>query len=139
MKRLAVAGMVCALALAAAGCTRRTARDDVDAAVRKYLSDFARRDTAALASDYDSSCNVSPAKLRAQFRAFGNQPLRVDVSSVDVQLESPTTANAVARGTLTVATRSFPLAGQSGTGQFHLIDEAGRWRIANCPGTTAPA
>jgi hypothetical protein len=121
----------------ATGCVRHTPRDDVESAVRAYLDAFASRDTAALAASYDSSCHVSAAELRKQFDAFGDQPLAVDVTGVDVQMESSTTANAIAHGTLTVGGRSFPLTGSSGTGQFHLIDEHGRWRIANCPGTVA--
>ena len=132
------APLLVVLALAGTACVRHTTRDDVEAAVRHYLSDFTNRDTTALAADYDSSCHVSAATLRREFDAFGDQPLRIDVSGVDVQMESATTANAVAHGALTVGTRSFPLTGTSGTGQFHLIVEGGRWRIANCPGTVAP-
>jgi hypothetical protein len=139
VKRLAAIALLAALPVVAGGCVRHTARDDVEAAVRTYLSDFSNRDTTALASDYDSSCHVSASTLRQQFRAFGDQSLKVDVSSIDVQMESSSTANAVAHGTLTVGTRSFPLTGPNGTGQFHLIDESGRWRIANCPGTVSPA
>jgi len=125
------------VALAGSACVRHTVRDDVEAAVRDYLFDFTNRDTAALASDYDSGCHVSAATLQRQFDAFGDQPLRIDVSGVDVQMQSATTANAVAHGTLTVGTRAFPLTGPNGTGQFHLILEHGRWRVANCPGTVA--
>ena len=130
--------LVAVVSLAGAACVRHTARDDVEAAVRGYLSDFSNRDTTALAADYDSSCHVSAATLRQQFRAFGDRELSIDVTGVDVRMESATTANALARGTLTVGTRSFPLTGPTGTGQFHLILEGGRWRIANCPGTLAP-
>jgi hypothetical protein len=30
------------------------------------------------------------------------------------------------------------LTGPTGSGEFHLIKEKRRWRIANCPGTTPP-
>jgi hypothetical protein len=125
-----VAGLIAAPTLTA--CTHSAREDRVADTVRAYLDAFARKDVTAMASFYTSTCHVRPAQLQETFRRL-NQPLRVRVDSVDVTMQSPTTANAVANGTLSVGSHDFPLTGAAGNEEFHLIEINGHWKIANCP------
>jgi len=115
-------------------CTAHSTESDrVADVVRHYLDSFARKDAAAMASDYSPTCHARPAELQAELDRL-TQPLRVEVQGIDVTMPSARTANAVAHGTLFVGERALPLTGPAGNEEFHLIEIGRRWRIANCPG-----
>lgn len=123
--------LACVVALAA--CTKATDRSRIDSVVRDYLDAFAARDAERLASDLTSTCHASASKLQAEFAPFRDEHLAVHVDAVEIADLTDTTANATAKGTLTVGSHTFPLSGINRQQAFHMIKEAGDWKIANCP------
>jgi hypothetical protein len=135
--RLVAIAVAFVSAIVLGSCTSHSTESDrVADVVRHYLDAFARKDAAAMASDYSPTCHARPAELQAELDRLA-QPLRVDIQSIDVTMPSTRTANAVAHGTLFVGARALPLTGPAGNEEFHLIEVGTRWKIANCPGQPA--
>jgi len=136
MRALAVAIAAALVGGTLGSCTHSSENDRVADVVRHYLDSFARKDAAAMSTDYSPTCHVRPAELQGELDRV-TQPLRVEIRSIDVTMPSSRTANAVAHGTLFVGQRALPLTGPAGNEEFHLIEVGSQWKIANCPGSAA--
>ena len=90
MRALAVAIAAALVAGTLGSCTHSSENDRVADVVRHYLDSFARKDAAAMSTDYSPTCHVRPAELQGELDRV-TQPLRVEIRSIDVTMPSSRT------------------------------------------------